>query len=97
MPWALAKFWPKKCEVPACKAFLSCIMASMLWVSRAPGESLVGGFGAFDDGHGHDVFGEACVDLVHLLGFFEGLGFGGVCGVAFLPEKFGGAKEQAGA
>jgi hypothetical protein len=25
---ALAKFWPRLCEVPACSALLSCIIAS---------------------------------------------------------------------
>ena len=34
---ALAKFCPKKCEVPAWSPFLSCIMASMHKVSTAPG------------------------------------------------------------
>lgn len=29
MPLAFAKFCPRKCDVPACKAFLSCIIASM--------------------------------------------------------------------
>jgi hypothetical protein len=29
MPEAFAKFWPRKCEVPACSALRSCIIASM--------------------------------------------------------------------
>ena len=33
---ALAKFCPRKWEVPACKAFPSCISASIVKVSRAP-------------------------------------------------------------
>ena len=38
MPEALAKFWPRKWVVPACSALRSCIMASMQYVSTAPGK-----------------------------------------------------------
>ena len=34
----LAKFCPKKCEVPACSALRSCIIASMVKVDSAPGK-----------------------------------------------------------
>ncbi len=33
---ALAKFCPRKCDVPACNALPSCINASMVKVSSAP-------------------------------------------------------------
>ena len=59
------------------------------------GEAFVCGLGAFDHGHGHDRFGEVGVDAVHLFGFFDRFGVGGVGGVAFLPEELGGAQEQA--
>ena len=59
------------------------------------GEAFVFGLGALDDGHGHDGLGEVGVDAVHLFGFFNRFGFGGVGGVAFLPEELGGAQEQA--
>ena len=32
----LAKFCPRKCDVPLCSAFPSCIIASMVYVSNAP-------------------------------------------------------------
>ena len=35
--WAREKFCPRKCDVPACRALRSCIMASMLNVDTAPG------------------------------------------------------------
>ena len=38
MPDALAKFWPRKCDVPACTALRSCTIASMQSVSTAPGK-----------------------------------------------------------
>ena len=38
----LAKFCPRKCEVPACRAFPSCIIASMVIVSRAPAKRSLG-------------------------------------------------------
>lgn len=37
MSWALEKFWPRKCDVPAWMAFLSCTMASTVRVMSAPG------------------------------------------------------------
>ena len=33
---ALPKFWPRSCEVPACSALPSCIMASMVYEASAP-------------------------------------------------------------
>mmetsp|Transcript_3579 Transcript_3579/g.14490 ORF Transcript_3579/g.14490 Transcript_3579/m.14490 type:complete len:300 (-) Transcript_3579:645-1544(-) len=36
VPKALAKFWPRLCEVPACSALRSPIMASMVYVCSAP-------------------------------------------------------------
>ena len=38
MPLALAKFCPRKCEVPAWMALRSCTMASMHSVCTAPGK-----------------------------------------------------------
>ncbi len=38
MPLARAKFCPRKWLVPAWSAFRSCIMASMQYVSTAPGK-----------------------------------------------------------
>ncbi len=32
----LAKFWPRLCDVPACSALLSCIIASHEYVRSAP-------------------------------------------------------------
>ncbi len=39
---AFAKFCPRKCDVPACKAFPSCIRASIVIVSRAPANLSLG-------------------------------------------------------
>ena len=61
------------------------------------GEAFGIGFFAFDDGHGHEFFSEFGVDVEHLSGFDPGFFAGGVDGVAFLPEEFGGAEEQSGA
>ena len=33
---ALAKFWPRKCEVPLCSAQPFCMSASIVYVSSAP-------------------------------------------------------------
>ena len=33
---AFAKFWPRLCDVPACSALLSCIIASHEYVRSAP-------------------------------------------------------------
>ena len=41
---ALAKFCPRKWEVPACKAFPSCISPSMQYVSSAPANLSLGDF-----------------------------------------------------
>ena len=61
------------------------------------GEAFVGRFYAFDDGHGHPVLGEVGIDVEHAACFFLSFLAGGVGGVAFLPEEFGGAEEHAGA
>jgi len=37
MPDAFAKFWPRLCDVPACSALRSCIIASTENVCTAPG------------------------------------------------------------
>ena len=58
-------------------------------------EALALGLHALDDGHRHEVLREVGVDLEHLLGFFDGLVLGRVGRVAFLPEEFCGAQEQA--
>ncbi len=50
---------------------------------------------ALDHRHGHDVFGHLGVDIEHAQHFFQRFLVGGVGGVAFLPEEFGGAQEQA--
>ena len=39
---AFAKFCPRKCDVPLCSAFPSCISASIVSVSSAPGETFAG-------------------------------------------------------
>ena len=62
-----------------------------------PGESLVLRLFARDDGHRHAIFGEGAVDFQHLERLFHRLFDGGVRGMAFLPEEFGGAQEHAGA
>ena len=41
---ALAKFCPRKCDVPACRALPSCIKASIAYVSRAPANLSPGDF-----------------------------------------------------
>ena len=38
---ALAKFWPRKCDVPLWRAFPSCIIASMVYVFKAPAKRSV--------------------------------------------------------
>ena len=45
MFWAFAKFWPRKCDVPAWRALPSCIIASIESVSTAPGNRSPAGFG----------------------------------------------------
>lgn len=61
------------------------------------GEAFVFGFFAGDGGDGEDVTLEVFVDFVHGGGFQLGFFAGFVGGVAFLPEEFGGAQEDAGA
>ena len=58
-------------------------------------EALALGFHAFDNGHRHEVLREVRVDFEHLLGFLDCLVLRSVGRVAFLPEEFGRAKEQA--
>ena len=41
---AFAKFCPRKCDVPLCSAFPSCIMASMVYVFRAPAKRSLADF-----------------------------------------------------
>ena len=55
------------------------------------------GFGTLDHGNREEFLGEGGVDIEHAQGFGAGFGFGFVGGVAFLPEEFGGAEEEAGA
>ena len=62
-------------------------------VHRA-GEAFVGCFHPFDDREGHPVLDEIGVDIQHLTGFLHGFFSGGMGGVAFLPEEFGGAEEE---
>ena len=69
-------------------------MASMEKVSTAPAKRSAGVLRAADDRHGHDVLGEVAVDFEHAHGFFQRFLFGGVRGVAFLPEELGRAQEQ---
>ena len=59
------------------------------------GEALALGLHALDDGHRHEVLGKVRVDLEHLLGFLDSFVLGGVGRVAFLPEEFRRAQEQA--
>ena len=97
MPLALAKFWPRKWEVPAWMALRSWTMASMVRVRTAPGKRSDSRFFAREDGDGEVIAGEGGVDFEHLLGLGDGLGLGFVGGMAFLPEEFRGAEEDAGA
>ena len=55
---AWAKFWPRKCEVPACSALPSCIIASMRVGGDRAGEALVLRLLAGDHRHGQHVLGE---------------------------------------
>ncbi len=50
---------------------------------------------ALDHRHGHDVLGHLGVNIEDAQHFFHGFFVRGVRGVAFLPEKFGGAQEHA--
>ena len=59
------------------------------------GEAFAGRLDAADDGHGHVVLGKVGIDALHLDRLLLGLLAGGVGRVAFLPEEFGGAKEEA--
>ena len=58
-------------------------------------EALALGLHPLDDGHRHEVLGEVRVDFEHLLGFLDGLVLRGVGRVAFLPQEFRRAQEQA--
>ena len=60
-------------------------------------KTLSGALVANNHGKGHDLTGELCVYVHHLL--LAGFGFlcGGVCRMAFLPQEFRGTEEQAGA
>ena len=59
------------------------------------GETFALGLTALDDRHRHVVLGEVGIHLEHLVGLLDGLGFGRVDGMAFLPEELGGAEEEA--
>ncbi|MPM40584.1 hypothetical protein SDC9_87228 [bioreactor metagenome] len=61
-----------------------------------PGELLLVGLAAPDDGHGQHVFAEGSVNLQHAFGFLNGLLRRGVHGVALLPEELPVAQEGAG-
>ena len=66
--------------------------------AQGAGELLAVSFEAAQDRQGHFFFDEVGVDVIEdHQGFRFGLGFGGMDGVAFLPEEFGGAQEWAGA
>jgi hypothetical protein len=58
-------------------------------------EALAGRFDTGYDRHRHEIFGERAVDLEHANGLFDGFLFSCVSGVAFLPQEFHGAQEQA--
>ena len=58
-------------------------------------ETLILGLLARDHRHRQRLLRERAIDFQHLHGFFDRLFFGGVSGVAFLPEKFGRAQKQA--
>ena len=72
-------------------------MPSMQRVSSAPAKRSPGVFLPLMTGNGGDVLGEVGIHVEHPVGFLQRLGFGGVGGVAFLPEELGGAQEQPGA
>ena len=92
--WALAKFWPRKCDVPACSALRSCIIASMrVGVDRA-GKPLARRLLAPDDRHRHVLSANVGVHVEHLARLFAGLGLGGVGRVPFLPEKLGRPQKH---
>ena len=64
--------------------------------AQRAGELLFFGFQTADDGHSHHLFDEVSVDVVqNHQRFLLGFGFGGVHGVALLPEEFGGAQKRA--
>ena len=58
----------------------------------APGNFSESVFAAFDDGDGQEILREIGVYIEHAERFFLGFFGGFVRGVAFLPEKFGGAQ-----
>ena len=61
------------------------------------GEALGLGFVAYDHRHGHELTGEAGIDVDHLLGLGHGLVIGCVGGMPLLPQEFRGTEEETGA
>ena len=61
---------------------------------QRPGEAFTLGFAAFYNRYGHYILGEIGINVKHAPGFLKGLFFGGVRGMAFLPEEFRGAQKQ---
>ena len=70
-------------------------MASMRVAAQRAGELLRLRLHALDHRHGHHVLGDFGIDVEHAQHFLQRLFVGGVRGVAFLPEEFGGAQEHA--
>ena len=60
-----------------------------------PGKALRGGLGAADHRHGEIAFGEGGVDVEHPQRLLDRLGARRMRGMPLLPEKFGGAEEDA--
>ena len=101
-PWSGRRCcWPGRssargsASVPAWSAFRSCIIASMQYVSTAPGKRSLSVFLPAEDGHGHELLGEGRVDVEHAHRLLLGLLGGGVRGVPLLPEELGRAQEEA--
>ena len=66
--------------------------------AQGAGELLAVGFEAAQNGQGHFFFDEVGIDVIEdHQRFGLGLGLGGMDGVTFLPEEFGGAQERPGA
>ena len=95
MPDALAKFCPRKCDVPGLHRLA--VLHHRLDAKRVDraGETLACALASGQNGNGQVIAREGLVDIEHPARLVHRLRFRLVRGVALLPEKFGCAQEDA--